>query len=245
MSPVNSSCTAHAQRPRRTCTSKQHMTVLPLPLYSTLAFQMRSWMFYTKPAVGYRVAAKSRHLCLVIPFARSGFSGCEEKAVQKICSLHGLTSDLAACEQHGVAYIGFTEKDPAVNMSIYKEPNPKQSSHSSNYHVYSRNAFILLQAFSLKTVSLFAMSERTVFLHPKLKCDLKKCLRTWSVDVETVLYCPRFVLPQLVMQKNNDLRRYTHLQMLFVWWLAKRPSNMLVYLRDESAQTIVRAATLR
>ena len=33
---------------------------------------------------------------------------------------------------------------------------------------------------------------------------------------------------------------------LFVCWLvAKRPSNMRVYLRDGSAQTIVRAATLR
>ena len=33
---------------------------------------------------------------------------------------------------------------------------------------------------------------------------------------------------------------------LFVCWLvAKRPSNRLVYLRDGSAQTILRAATLR
>ena len=33
---------------------------------------------------------------------------------------------------------------------------------------------------------------------------------------------------------------------LLVGWLAaERPSNMLVYLRDGSAQTIVRAATLR
>ena len=29
------------------------------------------------------------------------------------------------------------------------------------------------------------------------------------------------------------------------WLAALRPSNMLVYLRDGSAQTIVRAATLR
>ena len=29
------------------------------------------------------------------------------------------------------------------------------------------------------------------------------------------------------------------------WLVAKRPSNMLVYLRDGSAQTILRAATLR
>ena len=33
--------------------------------------------------------------------------------------------------------------------------------------------------------------------------------------------------------------------MYVCWLVAKRPSNMLVYLRDGSAQTIVRAVTLR
>ena len=33
--------------------------------------------------------------------------------------------------------------------------------------------------------------------------------------------------------------------LLVGWLLAERPSNMLVYLRDGSAQTILRAATLR
>ena len=32
---------------------------------------------------------------------------------------------------------------------------------------------------------------------------------------------------------------------LFCWLVAYRPSNMRVYLRDGSAQTILRAATLR
>ena len=31
----------------------------------------------------------------------------------------------------------------------------------------------------------------------------------------------------------------------FFFFVAERPSNMLVYLRDGSAQTVVRAATLR
>ena len=66
-------------------------------------------MFYTKPAVRYRVAAKSRNLCLVVPLARSGFSSREEKAEQGICSIHVLTSDLTACGQHGVVYIEFIE----------------------------------------------------------------------------------------------------------------------------------------
>ena len=35
-------------------------------------------------------------------------------------------------------------------------------------------------------------------------------------------------------------------EFVFVGWLVvQRPSNMLMYLRDESAQTIARAVTLR
>ena len=35
------------------------------------------------------------------------------------------------------------------------------------------------------------------------------------------------------------------MESLFCWLVAYRPSNMLVYLRDGSAQTNLRAATLR
>ena len=49
--------------------------------------------------------------------------------------------------------------------------------------------------------------------------------------------------PQIV---RNLLHMYDTRSMEFVCWLvAERPSNMRVYPRDGSAQTILRAATLR
>ena len=47
-------------------------------------------------------------------------------------------------------------------------------------------------------------------------------------------------------RKTNDEERRKKNRKDFVCWLvAYRPSNRLVYLRDGSAQTILRAATLR
>ena len=60
--------------------------------------------------------------------------------------------------------------------------------------------------------------------------------RCWSVS-----RCP-------VLGYDHHLhigRRGDREEGLFVGWLLKRPSNMRVYPRDGSAQTVVRAATLR
>ena len=59
----------------------------------------------------------------------------------------------------------------------------------------------------------------------------------------TVLAC--YKLFSALQSVNNEHRYVSHVLGLFVCWLVACPSNMLVYLTDGSAQTILRAATLR